>query len=180
MLIVVGGFSWKILGLSDALGLVEPASPWWFDVHVRYPRWSREPTALSGVFSLLPGSYLIGVSHFPDSGLDVLSSSFRGSPWRPILILSLGCEVSGSAEPALVLYALGTEHLPRCSHMDSHITFFCCDTAVSSALNRFVQLDAPFAITFVYLHGLFHLLLRLYWRGSVSTGQLYRPGRAPS
>ena len=24
--------------------------------------------------------------------------------------------MSGSVEPALVLYALGTEHLPRCSH----------------------------------------------------------------
>ena len=24
--------------------------------------------------------------------------------------------MSGSAEPALVLYALGIEHLPRCSH----------------------------------------------------------------
>ena len=25
----------------------------------------------------------------------------------------------GPAEPALVLYAPGTEHLPRCSHMDA-------------------------------------------------------------
>ena len=31
--------------------------------------------------------------------------------------------MSGSAEPALVLYALGTEHLPRCSHMDAILRF---------------------------------------------------------
>ena len=40
---------------------------------VRYPRWPREPTALSGVFSQLPGSYLIGISHFPIQGFDPLS-----------------------------------------------------------------------------------------------------------
>ena len=28
--------------------------------------WVSEPTALSGVFPLLPGSYLIGISYFPD------------------------------------------------------------------------------------------------------------------
>ena len=32
---------------------------------VRYPRWPREPTALSGVSPLLPGPYLIDISHFP-------------------------------------------------------------------------------------------------------------------
>ena len=40
-------------------------------------------------------------------------------PGGPLFILSLGCDVSGSAEPALVLYALGIEHLPRCSHNSS-------------------------------------------------------------
>ena len=59
------------------------------------------PAVLPGVFSQLPGSCLIGVSHFPDSGPGVLLSSFPGSPW-PLLIPSLGCDVSGSAEPALV------------------------------------------------------------------------------
>ena len=33
-------------------------------------------------------------------------------------------------------------------------TVFFCNIAVSSALNRFVQLDAPFAIILFYLHGL--------------------------
>ena len=48
-------------------------------------------------------------------------SSFPGplwsSPFPPVL--SLGLEVSGSAEPALVFYALGTEHLSRCSQADN-------------------------------------------------------------
>ena len=61
----------------------------------------------SGVFSQLPGSCLIGISHFPDSGPEVLRSSFPGPSSSP----HLGPDVSGSAEPALVLYALGTEHL---------------------------------------------------------------------
>ena len=39
---------------------------------------------------------------------------------------------------------------------------FFCPIAISSALNRFVQLDAPFAIILFYLHGLFHLKLQLY------------------
>ncbi len=34
---------------------------------------------------------------------------------------------------------------------------FFCDIAVSSALNRLVQLDAPFAIILLYLHGPLHL-----------------------
>ena len=78
------------------------------------------PAVLLGVFSQLPGSFLIGVSHFSDSGSEVLRSS---SPWRPPFIVPLGRDVSGSAEPALVLYALGTEHLPRCSHMDAILRF---------------------------------------------------------
>ena len=45
------------------------------------------------------------------------------SPCVPPFILSIGRDVSGSAEPALVLYALGTEHLPRCSHMDAILRF---------------------------------------------------------
>ena len=55
------------------------------------------PAVLPAVFSQLPGSCLIGVSHFPDSGLEVLRSSFPGSPWA-LLILSLGGDVSGSAK----------------------------------------------------------------------------------
>ena len=39
---------------------------------------------------------------------------------------------------------------------------FFCDIAVSFALNRFVQLGAPFAIILFYLHGLFYLQLKLY------------------
>ena len=55
------------------------------------------------------------------------------------------------------------------------ITFFFCDIAVSSALNKFVQLDASFAIFFFYFHDLFHLQLQLYWRRSISTSPLHRP-----
>ena len=83
------------------------------------PGQSGSPAALPGVFSQLPGSCLIDVSHFPDSGLEVLESSFPDKSSWPLLVLSLGRDVSGSAEPALVLYALGTGNLPRCSHMDS-------------------------------------------------------------
>ena len=38
------------------------------------------PAALLGVFSQLPGSSLIGISHFPDSGPEVLRSSIQ-FPW---------------------------------------------------------------------------------------------------
>ena len=61
------------------------------------------PGVSETVSSQLPVSCLIDVFHFPDSGLEVLISNF--------FILSLGRDVFGSAEPALVLYALGTEHL---------------------------------------------------------------------
>ena len=79
------------------------------------------PAVLLGVFSQLPGSFLIGVSHFFDSlkrsrGAEILLSL---PPFYPLI----GCDVSGSAEPALVLYAPGTEHLPRCSHMDAILRF---------------------------------------------------------
>ena len=84
------------------------------------PGQSRSPAVLLGVFSQLPGSFSDWCFHFSDSGPEVLRSS---SPWRPPFILSLGCDVSGSAEPALVLCALGTEHLPRCSHMDAILRF---------------------------------------------------------
>ena len=40
--------------------------------------------------------------------------------------------------------------------MDAILQLFC-NIAVHSALNRFVQLDAPFAIILFYFHGLFHL-----------------------
>ena len=43
---------------------------------------SELPYQEKGVFSHLPGSCLIGVSHFPDSGLEVLRSNFPGSPWE--------------------------------------------------------------------------------------------------
>ena len=56
----------------------------------------RDLTALSGVPPLLPGSYLIGISHFPDPS------------------------------------GLGLER-------------------------QLVQLDAPFAINFLYFHGFFHI-----------------------
>jgi hypothetical protein len=49
-------------------------------------------------------------------------SSFPGFPWSSPFspVLSLGRDVSGSAELALVFYALGTEHLcPRCSQADN-------------------------------------------------------------
>ena len=65
------------------------------------------------------GCYLPNLADF------VTKPDFRarltpGRTWPPF-ILSLGRDVSGSAEPALVLYAPGTEHLPRCSHMVSDI-----------------------------------------------------------
>ena len=69
---------------------------------------SGSPAALLGVFSQLPGSFLISASHFFDSGPEVPRSS---SPCPPF-ILSLGRDVSGSAEPALVLYALGSHRAP--------------------------------------------------------------------
>ena len=55
------------------------------------------PGVSETVSSQLPVSCLIDVFHFPDSGLEVLISNF--------FILSLGRDVFGSAEPALVLYA---------------------------------------------------------------------------
>ena len=49
------------------------------------------PAVLPGVFSQLPGSCLIGVSHFPYSGPEVLRSSFPG----PSSSSHLGRDVSG-------------------------------------------------------------------------------------
>ena len=83
------------------------------------PGQSGSPAVLPAVFSQLPGSCLIGISHFPDSGPEVLRSSFPG----PSSSSHLSRDVSGSAEPALVSYALGTEHLSRCSHMGAILRF---------------------------------------------------------
>ena len=55
------------------------------------PGQSGSPAVLPGVFSQLPGSCLIGVSHFPDSGPEVLRSSFPG----PSSSSHLGRDVSG-------------------------------------------------------------------------------------
>ena len=44
------------------------------------PGQSGSPAVLPGVFSQLPGSCLIGVSHFPYSGPEVLRSSIQ-FPW---------------------------------------------------------------------------------------------------
>ena len=55
------------------------------------PGQSGSPAALPGVFSQLPGSCLIGVSHFPYSGPEVLRSSFPG----PSSSSHLGRDVSG-------------------------------------------------------------------------------------
>ena len=87
---------------------------------VRNPRPVRESSCPT--WSFLPVAWFLSdwYFHFSDSGPEVLRSS---SPWSPPFILSLGCDVSGSAEPALVLCALGTEHLPRCSHMDAILRF---------------------------------------------------------
>ena len=49
---------------------------------------------------------------------------------------------------------------------------FFCDIATSSALNRSVQLDAPFAIFFLSYHGFIHFHLQLLRRGGLSTSQL--------
>ncbi|MEC7288352.1 MAG: hypothetical protein VXU42_06635, partial [Verrucomicrobiota bacterium] len=49
---------------------------------------------------------------------------------------------------------------------------FFCNIALSSALNRSVQLDAPFAIFFTYSHGFSHSDLQLHGRGGLSTSQL--------
>ena len=56
------------------------------------PGQSGSPAVLPGVFSQLPGSCLIGVSHFPYSGPEVLRPGFPRSTW-PLLIFSLGCDV---------------------------------------------------------------------------------------
>ena len=55
------------------------------------PGQSGSPAVLPGVFSQLPGSCLIGVSHFPYSGPEVLRSSFPG----PSSSSHLGRDVSG-------------------------------------------------------------------------------------
>ena len=47
-------------------------------VSVRYPRRPREPIVLSGASFLLRGSYLTGISHFPDSGGLELEAPFSG------------------------------------------------------------------------------------------------------
>merc|ERR1712023_413838 len=80
-----------------------------FFISVRHPRPVRESSCPT--WSFLPVAWFLPDWRFPFLRLRLRSSS----PWPPF-ILSLGRDVSGSAEPALVLYALGTEHLPRCSH----------------------------------------------------------------
>ena len=47
-------------------------------------------------------------------------------------------DVCGSAEPALVLYALSTENLPRCSHTDAiyDICYYGYQTASGSAARQ--------------------------------------------
>ena len=87
---------------------------------VRHPRPVRESSCPT--WSFLPVAWFLSDWCFPflrlrSGGLE------SSSPWRPPFIPSLGCDVSGSAEPALVLYAPGTEHLPRCSHMDAILQF---------------------------------------------------------
>ena len=49
------------------------------------------------------------------------------------------------------LHLSSIEHPPRFSHMGTILRFFY-DITISSALNRSVQLDAPFAIFFIYSH----------------------------
>ena len=71
------------------------------------PRPVRESSCPT--WSFLPVAWFLPDWRFPFLRLRLRSSS----PWPPF-ILSLGRDVSGSAEPALVLYALGKEHLPRC------------------------------------------------------------------
>ena len=44
------------------------------------PGQSGSTAVLLGVFSQLPGSFLIGDSHFPDSGPEVLRSNLPGGP----------------------------------------------------------------------------------------------------
>ena len=83
---------------------------------VRHPRPVRESSCPT--WSFLPVAWFLPDWRFPFLRLRLRSSS----PWPPF-ILSIGRDVSGSAEPALVLYALGTEHLPRCSHMDAILRF---------------------------------------------------------
>ena len=89
----------------------------------RHRRSTRESSAfLPEVFFQLPGSFLLGISPIsPSQSPYVLRSRINESPWSSPFspILSLGRDVSGSAGPALVLYALSTEHLPRCSHIDA-------------------------------------------------------------
>ena len=94
---------------------------------VRHPRPVRESSCPT--WSFLPVAWFLPDWRFPFLRLRLRSSS----PWPPF-ILSLGRDVSGSAEPALVLYALGTEHLPRCSHMDAILRFV--RESSSSVLNR--------------------------------------------
>ena len=76
---------------------------------VRHPRPVRESSCPT--WSFLPVAWFLPDWRFPFLRLRLRSSS----PWPPF-VLSLGLDVSGSAEPVLVLYAPGTEHLPRCSH----------------------------------------------------------------
>ena len=48
-----------------------------------------------------------------------------------------------------------------CYHNSRFVLLMIDDIAVFSALKRFIQLDAPFPISFICFHGLFHLLLRI-------------------
>ena len=99
----------------------------WFDLilewkrklvsSVRYPRWPREPTALSGVFPLLPGPYPIGISHFPETGGFGVLLFASSLSYRPLVHNATEGAVSG-------LYLSSTERLPRCSHMDAILRFF--------------------------------------------------------
>ena len=95
-------------------GIIEPLPP--PSSFVRHPRPVRESSCPT--WSFLPVAWFLPDWRFPFLRLRLRSSS----PWPPF-ILSIGRDVSGSAEPALVLYALGTEHLPRCSHMDAILRF---------------------------------------------------------
>ena len=81
---------------------------------------------MSYTWSFLPVAWFLSDSCFPfprfrSWGLEIqfpwisLEAPFSSTHQ------SVGFDVSGSAEPALVLYALGTENLPRCSHVDAII-----------------------------------------------------------
>ena len=51
------------------------------------------------------------------------------------------------------------------------ITVFFCDIAISSVLNRFVQLDAPFAIIFFYSNGFVEFPVASLWLHAIKRAQ---------